>query len=591
MVEPKLAGFGIAGFRDIRDRMFVEPLQGVTILGGVNNSGKSAILDTLRLHLPLDRRGTLSPRQQERAVLDKPQPGSAAMADFVVGFCVDFGELDAARGIIRALTASDPTGRTFANLEAVLNAPVFKRNKSEPDPNKIWIWTDESGGIEKNFIDTIEGLQLQENARREATSSGFSGENSWNGVLTQVLKKTRSPTRIVHVPPSRQITPTEHRNMQLPGTAGAGLPGMLLGLIAPQAEEFYTAKARLESITNLLREVLEEPTTELLVPHDGATVHVAFNGRVLPLTHLGAGIEQIVLLATICTEYSDSLILMEEPDLFLHPTLQRRLLAYLSSDYSNTYVLTTHSAAMLDTELASVYRVSWDLANGTTSALVSSPGSRAALATALGFRASDLVQANVVIWIEGPSDRIYLKKWLSLQDSRLIEGIHYSFIMYGGRLAEHLTIGSTEGPGKIDEDILDRFLEITRINRHAIFIMDSDLTSSEQPLSGYKTRLTEEFKNNGNGFTWITCGTMIENYLEPDDYIAAYKAVHSRKNPDYNGDLETNPFKGGVLQPNKVAIAREAVARMESIPQRGRLAKCLERACKYIRSVNDVTGT
>lgn len=28
----------------------------------------------------------------------------------------------------------------------------------------------------------------------------------------------------------------------------------------------------------------------------------------------------------------------------------------------------------------------------------------------LGFKASDLLQSNCVIWVEGPSDRIYIKK-------------------------------------------------------------------------------------------------------------------------------------------------------------------------------------
>ena len=32
----------------------------------------------------------------------------------------------------------------------------------------------------------------------------------------------------------------------------------------------------------------------------------------------------------------------------------------------------------------------------------------------LGVKASDLLQANCAIWVEGPSDRIYIKKWLEI---------------------------------------------------------------------------------------------------------------------------------------------------------------------------------
>ena len=45
-----------------------------------------------------------------------------------------------------------------------------------------------------------------------------------------------------------------------------------------------------------------------------------------------------------------------------------------------------------------------------------------------------ILQANCVVWVEGPSDRIYLKHWIEAVTSELIEGLHYSIMFYGGRL-------------------------------------------------------------------------------------------------------------------------------------------------------------
>lgn len=49
----------------------------------------------------------------------------------------------------------------------------------------------------------------------------------------------------------------------------------------------------------------------------------------------------------------------------------------------------------------------------------------------IGVKASDLLQSNCVIWVEGPSDRIYIKKWIELFDGHnLEEGLDYQFIYY-----------------------------------------------------------------------------------------------------------------------------------------------------------------
>jgi hypothetical protein len=43
------------------------------------------------------------------------------------------------------------------------------------------------------------------------------------------------------------------------------------------------------------------------------------------------------------------------------------------------------------------------------------------------------------IWVEGPTDRIYLQQWIKLPRSNLEEGVDYSIMFYGGRLLSHLT--------------------------------------------------------------------------------------------------------------------------------------------------------
>lgn len=199
------------------------------------------------------------------------------------------------------------------------------------------------------------------------------------------------------------------------------------------------------------------------------------------------------------------------------------------------------------------------------------------------------MQANAVLWVEGPSDRIYVRTWLRLQARHLVEGVHYSFVLYGGRLAEHLTVG--EHPeGELDEPLVAAFIDILRINRHAVFIADSDLTDAGAPLQPYKERLRREIEQNGDGILWITAGTMIENYLEPDVFLKSYSEVHPRSRPNYQGSLYSHPFVGGAKQPNKVAIATAAAALTKRVPDRGDLASRVQDVVRYLESRNEVAA-
>jgi predicted ATPase len=594
-VDPRLVGFGIKTFRDIREPAFLGPLSRINILGGANNAGKSALIAAIRVYLPpLDNQKLGNRNPLSLSALDTPQTADGRPPQRLsVGYGVDLGSDDPAAALVAAVTNRVVTRDEAAQLgevRAIMNLPIFDApEEAQRGPTLRWLWmeADDSGtiSISAETIAAIDASARPTAALTSVTQSGYSGMVTWNGVLQKLVANTSAYKDVVYIPPERHIRSSDHRGTSLPSTNGEGLPGMLLSLLAPEAETFYSARDRLKRINEFLSDVLGRPSAQLLVPHNAQTVHVALEDRVLPLSHLGAGIEQVVLLAAIATEYSNSLLLLEEPDLFLHPTLQRQLLRHLHDSTTNTYLIATHSAAMLDTDYANVFRVDWTPDAGTRVNLVSQPGDRASLASSLGFRASDLVQANAVLWVEGPSDRIYIKRWLELLDDALVEGIHYSFVMYGGRLAEHLT-GFDLPQGTISSDQMDRFLSVTRINRHSIFVMDSDLLAADQPLDHYKTRITKEFATTGSGLVWTTNGTMIENYLDPHVFGKAYKTVHPKKGTPYDGAMLTSPFAGGVKQPNKVGIADIAASSTMTVPDRGDLRKRMSDVRRYLRKVN-----
>lgn len=208
------------------------------------------------------------------------------------------------------------------------------------------------------------------------------------------------------------------------------------------------------------------------------------------------------------------LILLDEPDRHLHPSLQRVLLEIVARERRRLdaqVILATHSSVLVNPELCE--RVS-------ARVLVAARGRCEMLTDArrilddLGVTSGDLVQANGVIWVEGPSDRIYVKHWLDLWAAHAgknapIERVHYAFVSYGGALMKHVSL-SHGSPDRVD---------LRSVNRNFALVADRDLSErADGRLAGDKGRLLDEAAAlSAESAIWITAGYTIEAYL-PEDW-------------------------------------------------------------------------
>ena len=263
-------------------------------------------------------------------------------------------------------------------------------------------------------------------------------------------------------------------------------------------------QATFDRVQEFVRDLLAEPELLMEVPTSEDAIYISMHDQRLPLESYGSGLHQLVILCAALAMHDDHVVCIEEPEIHMHPELQRKFLRFIADETTNHYFITTHSNVFLDfLPNVAVYHVAHDGTKSTVTHVEATAGVRNVL-TDLGYKASDLLQTNCVIWVEGPSDRVYLNRWLNLTAPELVEGIHYAIIFYGGKLLAHFAAA---------DDSVDDRVNVLRINRHAIFMMDRDAVKPNDKLNATKERIQEE---TGVDQCWVTQGREIENYLRPE---------------------------------------------------------------------------
>lgn len=499
MQHHMIKGISISDYLSIGDTQKISELGKINIFVGPNNSGKSNVLRFVNENLGNlvkvihgDRQASMAPRPHLR----RGKPTQAAL-------CVS--------------VSCQMMQKLFDPLTPQTEPALELLHKHLAPSDLLWIdmnWPSQE--LVKTAAAWIKDVQWQALWHHATKQSGGGLLQHWIPELLHTFKRfVPQELRLFAIPIDRRAgseidseTKSQSTKNQSARTLdGKGVIRSLAEMQNPQHNTFEEDRKRFKDIEDFVRTVTDDSSARISVTHKQDEILVQMKGQpYLPLASLGSGIEQVVLYAVAASTATNAVVTFEEPELHLHPVLQRQLLTYLATT-SNQYFISTHSAHFIDAPGVDVYHVR--LVEGQTIVeKANTDAKRRQVCDDLGYRPSDIVQANCIIWVEGPSDRVYIRHWLSQLDPDLREHVHFSVMFYGGKLLSHLSANETDSV----RDGLDNLIPLRLLNRHVAVVIDSDRAKEGDAIRDTKQRVADEISNHG-GLVWITAGREIENYV------------------------------------------------------------------------------
>jgi len=220
-----------------------------------------------------------------------------------------------------------------------------------------------------------------------------------------------------------------------------------------------------------------------------AYIQVIKNNFPIAIEQTASGLYEILFLLTTIIGESEKILLLDEPELHLHPTMQKRILNLLSEskDQSrNQIILITHSPYLVsETDIDTTWRFSFTKTDigtkthnlGRVLSELDIPVRKKLKVKLLRSDIHSLLFSRGVIFVDGPSDKIvveHVDRYLSVKNEGAeLDENEWSVIDIGGKrsLSQFLVLSRTLGVPCVAimdyDSLMDRDSKI-KVNRREL---------------------------------------------------------------------------------------------------------------------------
>ncbi len=235
----------------------------------------------------------------------------------------------------------------------------------------------------------------------------------------------------------------------------------------------------------------------------------------IPLNDCGTGVAQVMAILYVIHTYKSAVIVIDEPNTFLHPAATKCLMRIMRQRTNFQFVVTSHSAeviAALGPE--HVLDVRWNHENGHTQIIsreARSLATKRALMSNLGISFADVFGSDKIIWTEGATEAACFDLLLDASDDARPQGLTFLAMPFASKSDQ-----------KNKSDVIEFFAVLTRVSEGAA-LWPSSTWFSFDPERRTSAQLTEIDKLSGDRTTFLPRRTY-ENYLLHPTALAALLA-------------------------------------------------------------------
>jgi energy-coupling factor transporter ATP-binding protein EcfA2 len=520
-----ISKFQVLNFKSYRDSNEILFKPGFNIITGQNSAGKTALLEAMTLQF------VASPH---RSLSTVPTPGIVPPQDSVarVTFSLTRDELFS---LLR--------GQPFLLPEPQEGFPIpgyspYRENADGAGMLQKWL------SQEQDFSPSLQ-LRKLTNETEIWTAEGlplgkYPPQAPVNAADVRMLQFQEQDNKLAFVGYQR-AAPTNYLAANISGSLRTWIyrfraERFNLGLapfggnsiLAPDAQNLPEAvntlnadPRKLLKLNELLSEILPQVRQISVRPfgsqvqiivwsHDPATQRADL---AVPLNECGSGVGQVLaILYVVMTSDHPRVILVDEPQSFLHPGAVRKLIDILKQFPQHQYILATHSP----TAIVAADPVTMTMSRATdaeTSLQVIDPRSAKDLQTYLleiGARLSDVFGADDILWVEGQTEETCFPQILKILTRKQLRGT----AILGITQTSDIT-------GRDKKKVLEMYQRLSAANSllppAVAFVLDRECLTDQQVND------IARFKRPGDGrdLVHFLPHRMYENYLLSAEAIAA----------------------------------------------------------------------
>jgi energy-coupling factor transporter ATP-binding protein EcfA2 len=256
------------------------------------------------------------------------------------------------------------------------------------------------------------------------------------------------------------------------------------------------------NITEEIRTLFEFDQLEINASVSLKTLLVTINGHQYRLAELGSGISQFIMALGNAATTTPPLILIDEPETNLHPSLQIDFLLKLAQYATVGCVFSTHSVGLARSVAERIYTVQRNALGRPIVRPFEATLSYSEFLGELSFSAFRDMGCDRILLVEGVTDVKVIQQFL-----RLFQKEHNTVILPLG--GDQLVAGGREV----------ELLELRRLSQNIVALVDSERPGEEAPPAERRLKFEEVCKKVGFEVC-LTERRAIENYF-PDYAVKA----------------------------------------------------------------------